>query len=278
MVHKLKHASHPVNMWIAAGNLIHPKMTTTQAAAHQLFTSMVVVLSTVVGHTCGTERHGKGYKLIMSPTRSSLISHTLNRAMFVYNNYNLINHNCCQSFDVDDFATGFLTPDQKDLLEAEEAFSHIRMLEESDEQSDVEDHSGDGADEGWRGDGSGGDEGEDDEKDDDDESMEFPPAGFSVVDICPTLDATLEGKFVLTYWNFASGRGKSRKTWGEWHLGLVEIAYNSTNAPKTYKKFNFLIKFNEGSRKVWLSEQMYGKDAEPGQAVKWARVVMVVNH
>ena len=44
------------------------------------------------------------------------------------------------------------------------------------------------------------------------------------------------------------------------------------------QEVQFVIKFNEGRRKIWLSEQMYGKDAEPGQTVKWAHVVMVVNH
>jgi hypothetical protein len=39
------------------------------------------------------------------------------------------------------------------------------------------------------------------------------------------------------------------KTWGEWHLGLVEIAYNSTNAPKTYKKFNFVSSSMKGDER-----------------------------
>ena len=100
---------------------------------------------------------------------------------------------------------------------------------------------------------------------------DFPPSAFRFHgggEVPHSRQNTLEGKFVLTYWNFTLGRGKTRKVWGEWHLGLIEKQYNSVNAPKTYTKYNFLIQFDEGSRRVLLSEHTYGEHAETGKALK----------
>ena len=152
------------------GNLIDPNMTTTQVNAHQLFTCAVVDLCNIVGHTCATERHGKGYKLIHTPTRPHMISNTLNRAMFVYNNYNLVHESGQIPFAIDDFAAGFLTDTEKDQMVAEEACGHYRMLEGSGADSD----SDSDRDEEEDGEGSG---------EEVEESIpDFPPSGFTVAE------------------------------------------------------------------------------------------------
>ena len=164
MVHNLKQADHPTTMWIAAGNIVADNMNTTRAAAHAMFSAVIVDLESIVGHTSATERHGKGYKLIHTTSRSRILGAKLNRAMFVFNNYNLLTtaSKFAQGIDIHDFAHGFLTSEELELEEGVQGKEGLdRHLLEGD--GDVDSDSSDGSNTGEEDENNGQEDGDEEE-------------------------------------------------------------------------------------------------------------------
>ena len=97
-------------------------------------------------------------------------------------------------------------------------------------------------------------EDQDPDEDDQQEDEEFQvPAGFEVMEALPLLDDTLVGSNILMYWKFNSGRGKTFREWGEWHLGTVRGFYGLKNAPKLMHKYNYTASFDDSDRDVMLA-------------------------
>ena len=171
MVHNLKQADHPTTMWIAARNIVGSDMNATRAAGHMLFSSIIVDLSSIVGHTSATERHGKGYKLIHTSTRSRLLSSKLNRAMFVFNNYNLMSSNGMLGLDVQDFAEGFLSDEEREQVLAEGGTrEHLLEGDASTDSSDADCES--------EADGEEGEEGEGEKEGEEEQQVAFVLSSF----------------------------------------------------------------------------------------------------
>ena len=76
----------------------------------------------------------------------------------------------------------------------------------------------------------------------------MPPHGFSAVESPPILNGDLVDCFISTFWTLSRGRAAKKETWGEWHFAKVEKWYTAQNAPKLSKRFNYCVKFDEGSR------------------------------
>ena len=97
-----------------------------------------------------------------------------------------------------------------------------------------------------------------------------PPQGFCVVESTAILNEALIDRFIFTFWTLSRGRGSRKETWGEWHLAKVEKYYTAANAPKLHKRFNFCVKFDEGSRGVMLTTDTYGTLTELSQkSISW---------
>jgi len=104
-------------------------------------------------------------------------------------------------------------------------------------------------------------EDQDPDEDDQQEDEELQvPAGFEVMEALPLLDDTLVGSNILMYWKFNSGRGKTFREWGEWHLGTVKGFYGPKNAPKRMLKYNYTVSFDDSDRDVMLAADGYDVD------------------
>lgn len=114
----LKSLPSPSIFWGALFKETGQAWNAEQKQSHQAFCSTANVLLSIVTHSCATERFGKGYKLIHTFTRTSLLENRLNRLMFVYFNYPLCrgpSYRAAPSFR--DFLRNMLSPDEQDEIQ-----------------------------------------------------------------------------------------------------------------------------------------------------------------
>jgi hypothetical protein len=89
---KLRLTSNPVEFWLAMMNEQPRGASPDQKAAHMLFCKSAADISSIVGHTCGVERAGKAYKMVLGPLRKAMDPVRAMKAIFVFSNYNLSEH------------------------------------------------------------------------------------------------------------------------------------------------------------------------------------------
>eukprot|EP00966_Prymnesium_polylepis_P215129 4982333-Prymnesium_polylepis.1 len=89
---KLRLCSNPAEFWLAMMNEQPRGASTEQKAAHMLFCKTAADISAIVGQTCGVERAGKAYKMVLGPMRKSLDEKRASKLIYTFSNYNLRNH------------------------------------------------------------------------------------------------------------------------------------------------------------------------------------------
>ena len=76
--------------------------------AHKFFCLTALNVSSIVGHTCGVERAGKAYKLVMTSHRKNLEPMRAAKAVFVLSNYGLMHRGVDLGNSLADFSDSML--------------------------------------------------------------------------------------------------------------------------------------------------------------------------
>ena len=194
----------------------------------------MIDFSCIIVHTCGVERHGKGYKLIGTDMRP-LGEHTFSMLTYVYHNYGLINPIAVRMPIFSDFVSGFLDDEDSQIYECSIEEENNQLLEdvECEEEDDDEEE-------------------EEEDNDDDEESTDFPspislPRGYYPMDKPLSLDSSLVGMLIFF-------------KWPEDGWGLGKFTNHWTPPSRYAKKYNYEIKYagESGPRDQKLSLELYG--------------------
>ena len=108
LIHRLKLCSMPTTFWLAMSKETPVNVAKKKVEAHICFCKVAVDLSGVVGHTCGVERAGKAYKLVMTAHRKAMCPQVAKKAVYVLNNYGLLNKSLNVGAGLEDFAGSML--------------------------------------------------------------------------------------------------------------------------------------------------------------------------
>ena len=251
LIHRLKMCDAPTVLWSAVRLMQGSTMTSGEVQIHVAFSFAMIDIAAAVGHTGGAERHGKGYKRIHSPHRTKMLEAKLGKAIFVANNYDLIHSSPMPMLNVTDFAHGFLSHDELELLAAAEALEEERTLLEGGAASPLASQVGDDEDSS-----------DVDSSPQEDETFSVPP-GFLVQLRPDALDSSLVGKFIYSAFRMENGRrGQAKREWTEWYLGRIIRHFDASNAPSMHKRYNYDVQYDgEGKRGVMLSIADYKSDA-----------------
>jgi hypothetical protein len=80
----------PITFWRPVMSETLPGWTQQDALDWKRFCQMCIDMCSIVVHSCGTERHGKGYKLVHTAARSRIGEHTLNMLLYIYFNFTIV--------------------------------------------------------------------------------------------------------------------------------------------------------------------------------------------
>uniref|UniRef100_A0A6T8PP65 Uncharacterized protein n=1 Tax=Hemiselmis andersenii TaxID=464988 RepID=A0A6T8PP65_HEMAN len=128
-----------VAFWKRMSRISDTEWSEEAKASHQLLCSRAIDLLGIVISSCGTERHGKAYKLIHTALRTSISEQRLHRAIYVFFNLDLLDKQREQfTFDARDLADpeSFILSVVEEL-ETEEMKEMLRMEEEEDEAREM---------------------------------------------------------------------------------------------------------------------------------------------
>ena len=256
VIFKLKNwCLHPSTFWQAAKKAGEEQLTGQRLTAHLMFTEAVLDLSTIVPHSCGTERAGKGYGLVQTKNRCSFGENNLMMAIYIYWNHCLVNQDTTiANPGMLDFVSSMVDPGEVEELRAAIEDSELR-----------DDPSGSILDISAVGEESGEDEGHDDATDDEEiedegrvievaeraeggDTMDIPygiPDGFVLVDPQPSaINAALVGYWVLMNWSdWGWALGKITKHYSSARTKNLELQWDSDTNPRDSK---FDLKVNGG--------------------------------
>lgn len=216
---------------------------------HRMFASTARNLSSIVGHTCGVERAGKAYNLIMTSHRKHMRREVASKAAFVLNNYNLMHKEVDLGDCISDFAGSFLVDDEvREELQAK----RVAALRRGILLTDAELMEGDA--------NSGGQVSDSDDDGDGDERQHAPaneimwgqlPEGLVVAAKPTHLGDELVRQIIYYRW----------KKFG-WLIGTIVQKFDSST-PRLLAKFNYRIEWMDGweNHNLMLDNYMCGADA-----------------
>ena len=244
LIHRLKVCQAPTALWTAVKTIQGSQMSAVQLQVHTLFASALIDISAAVGHSAGNERAGKVYKRIHSSIRSSLLGAKLEKAAYILNNYNLIHSEAMPTSNLTDFAHGFLSDDEKEVLTAAEALERQQPVLEDGSASE-----------------SSEPEHEPEAPDEPEETFSIPH-GFTQQSRPDLLDGTLVGMYVYSLFTMDNKRrGGLRRTWTEWFMGKVARHLDASSAPSLHRRYNYDVMYDgEGTRGVMLKLADYKSD------------------
>ena len=223
---------------------------------HRLFCKTMADISGIVGHTCGVERAGKCYGLVMSSLRKSMHAARAAKCVYVFANYGLLEH----KHEAGDGALGtrtcalLCTPASRVLCSACTGY-HAFQAALNDQQGDgtagdegdvvsaiirrgrliVEDANSSGSESEDGGGNEGGDGGSGDAGKPKEVAWALPE-GFELGTEPAKLDVSLKGQMVYMRW----------ATYG-WQLGKIyDVIDRST--PRLLKKFNFRVMWMDNTK------------------------------
>lgn len=229
---RLKLAAKPTTFWLSMMAESPHGATSGQLSAHKSFCHLGVNISSIVGHTCGVERAGKAYKMVLTAQRKAMRSDTLKKAVYVLNNYGLLRKGAELGDELGDFAGSLLTgEDEAAEIQAKRlhALRRGRLLQDEELQA----HSSD-------------DDEESDEDADDDQRMRRGraqeevkwslPDGLAVMRKPEQLDDSLVNKLIFMRWDPPHG----------WLLGSIAQRFTASQTPRLASKYNYRIKWYDG--------------------------------
>ena len=108
LIHRLKLCSMPTTFWLAMSKETPVNVAKKAVEAHIYFCRVALDLSGIVGHTCGVERAGKAYKLVQTAHRKAMCPQVAKKAVYVLNNYGLLNKALNVGAGLEDFAGSML--------------------------------------------------------------------------------------------------------------------------------------------------------------------------
>lgn len=243
---RLKLCGRPPTFWLSMMAETPTGAKKEELEAHKYFCRTAVNISSIVGHTCGVERAGKAYGLVMTAHRKTMRPEVARKAIFCLNNYGLLHRSVEMGDGLSDFAGSMMVEeDVADDLRAK----RMRGLRRGKLITDDELLLGD-------------DDSEQDPVGGEAEVGGAPaneikwanmPDGLKVMSPPKKLDESLVGKLVFIRWEPPHG----------WCLGT--ISQKITNAtPRLFKKFNYQIKYMDGGKgpaNLPLDNYAHGSDA-----------------
>lgn len=256
IIAKLRLTANPVEFWLAMSNETPRGATAQQKAAHMLFCRSAADISSIIGHTCGVERAGKAYKLVVSAMRKSMDESRASKSIFVFSNYNLREHKQSAGDAYSSFAvTADLSRGQDPAVDANQEQVHTNTLRRcnlifNDVTEDASSECS-GSEQG------SGDEGEEGEV----PAVQgaavtaidwYVPEGFKVAEEPAQLDSNLIGQSIYMRW----------EKYG-WQLGKVTDVI-TRKTPRLFKKFNFRMVWADGTKgpaKLAAESYAFGADA-----------------
>lgn len=236
----LKTCPTPTGFWLAMMNELPRGARAGEKEAHMLFCKMAADVCSIVGHTCGVERAGKSYNLVVSPLRKSLQPARAMKLVYINNNYDLLAHKHMSGGSYGEFSAR--APPADDDAEFDDGVNKLgidsvhvlrrgNLIFAETQVGGAEDSSDEGDE---------GDEGESDDDEADGANVNEVtwslPSGFSLAPEPLALDRSLIGKHLFMRW----------QTFG-WQLGkIVDIITQAT--PRLFRKFNYRILWSDGSK------------------------------
>ena len=240
LIARLKLCGKPTTFWLSMMAEQPMGAKREELEAHKFFCRTAVNVSSIVGHTCGVERAGKAYGLVMTAHRKSMHPEVAKKAIYCLNNYGLLKRDIDMGDAVNDFAGSMLVDEtvaddlrakrmhalrrgkmitDEELLQGEES-EEGEEAEELAEQADGDNEEAAGLDPTTR-----------------EVKWASLPEGLKVASAPLLLDDSLVGKLVFIRWEPPFG----------WSLGtILDKITNST--PRLFKKFNYRVKYADGAK------------------------------
>ena len=104
LIGKLQCCRSPVTFWLTMIQEAPRGAGRDALEAHRLFCKSMSDISGIVGHTCGVERAGKSYGLVMTSLRKAMNPERAMKSVFVYANYGLLDFKHEMGTGYDSFA------------------------------------------------------------------------------------------------------------------------------------------------------------------------------
>lgn len=268
MIARLKLADLPTIFWLSMKSE-QPEGATKEAfEAHKFFCKTALNISSLVGHTCGVERAGKNYKLVMTSHRKK-ISKKMNdivvkKAVFVLSNYGLLHHTVEMGNGLSDFG-GLMLMDEEVADEVQwrrlHALRRGQLLTDDEVllEADVDEMSGATAEADVDEEGKGEDAlaAAADQRE---IKWGLLPEGLTVAPKPASLDDSLKGKLIYMRW--ASPHG--------WLLGTISEKFTSAS-PRLFAKFNYRIKWFDG----WENHKLLLENYDSGPSAPYHSWVLL---
>ena len=233
----------PSQFWLAMARESPRGANSAAIEAHKLFCKAAGDICSIVPHTCGVERAGKGYGLVLTPLRKKMAPERARKCIYTMQNYPLLDAKQQRGDTYEDFLDGLLTEEERAAVAAKQAKGLRRgSLIINDAPLSVSDDS-----------------------DSDDEPASRPiaikwtvPDHFSVAFPPSNINADCIGRFIYLNW----------KDYG-WSLGKVTELIAS-KSPRLFKHYNCRViwavegKLNKkcnGPCKLDLTKYASGADA-----------------
>ena len=111
----------PSQFWLAMARETPRGASGAAIEAHKLFCKAAGDICSIVAHTCGVERAGKGYGLVLSPLRKKKAPERARKCIYTLQNYPLLDAKQQRGDKYQDFLEGLLTEEERAAAQAREA-------------------------------------------------------------------------------------------------------------------------------------------------------------
>ena len=195
----------PVEWWYNVKSVDADGAALYETASKNAFCTLAAEVSSIIPHSIGPERHGKGYKLVVTKLRTRLTEVVVMMLIYVYFNARAAYRSTPGSFLGGGAPVSSLIEMAGDCIEEDEVDSLSFMLLEGDE----------GTEEDERDEGDGEDNlnpnGETASVEEED-AMFWIPKGYEILKEAPEINATLEKSYIMykfDAYGWAMGRVKT---------------------------------------------------------------------
>ena len=232
----------PQQFWLAMMQETPTGASPEAIQAHRAFCKAALDIVSIVGHTAGVERAGKGYNLVQHQLRRKMDPVRAAKCIYIYENYGLLDRAQVSGSGYDDFFLGVMDEDEAASLGAQRVHALRRgtFIMDDVPQDQESEHDEDEDEEG------------DTEPEEDESFSEAPwhvPQGFSVAPQKPdeiTAETVLHKLVFMKWAKFG------------WQLGRVS-AMIGIDTPRLLKAgFNTRVDWVDGKGPCKLDLELYG--------------------